>query len=159
MLAAILGIGCVVAAVTQSPLAGSFITAALAISVWRLFVPVTFDIGSRGIVQTLWSRQRRIPWHRVAGYEVLSRGVLLSPESERTALTPLRSIYVRWNDKKSELLEVLDFYLRWNDGAATGSYGVERNEVNERRNSGADEASSNPQPSTLDSQPSTLDDQ
>jgi hypothetical protein len=111
MVAAIPIVGLLVGGISSSVAVGLFTSAAFAVSLWRLFVPVTFDFGSRGIVQTLRKGRRRIPWNHVARYGVLSHGVLLSPDPEQTALAPLRSTYVRWNDQRAELIAVLDFYL------------------------------------------------
>lgn len=111
MLAAMAAAGFTVMSITGSVILGLFTFAAFGVSVWRLWLPVTFDFGQRGIVQTCWKRQRRIPWPQVARYEVLAHGVLLSADADRTVLSPLRSIYVRWNKQKDELLEQLDFFL------------------------------------------------
>ncbi len=99
------------AAVADRMLVGCVTLAALALSVWRLWFPVTFDFSSRGVVQTCWKRQRRITWSQIPRYEVLSRGVLLSADEEPTPLAPLRSIYVGWHGQRDELLHLLEFFV------------------------------------------------
>ena len=112
LIVAILSAAAFVLATTGSPIVAIFTLGAFAVSVWRLWLPVTFDFSHRGIVQTCWKRQRRIPWSHVARYEVLVHGVLLSADSERTVLSPLRSIYVRSDGQRSELVELLEYYLK-----------------------------------------------
>ena len=98
-------------AVSTSLLMGIAVFVALALSVWRLWVPVTFEFNSRGVTQDCWGRRRRIPWIDVAHYEVLSSGVLLSADRNRVPLAPLRSICVQWHGQRNELLNVLEFFV------------------------------------------------
>jgi hypothetical protein len=111
MVAGMIAVGAIAGAVAGSPFMGVITILALAISVWRLWFPITFDFSSRGVVQTCWRRQRRIPWPQIARYEVLSRGVLLSADEEPAPLAPLRSIYVSWNEQRDELVRLLEFFL------------------------------------------------
>lgn len=84
---------------------------ALALSVWRLWVPVTFALSSRGIVQIVFGRQRRISWPQIARYEIHAHGILLLADAQNTPLAPLRGLYIRWNGRRAELLELVSFFL------------------------------------------------
>jgi hypothetical protein len=109
-------IGAVAASVTagfvaQSAVMGVVSFLALSIALWRLWVPVTFELGPRGVVQILFGRRRRIAWSSVARYEVRRRGVLLLSEETQGPAAALRGLYVRWGRHREELLAVIAHYL------------------------------------------------
>lgn len=103
-----------------------FVLASLAVAAWRLWVPVTFEVGPKGLVQTALGRRRRIGWGELARCEPRRHGVLLLWEAEPGPLTPLRGLYIRWRDQsqRDALIETLDFYLsrRPNPQATTRTY-------------------------------------
>jgi hypothetical protein len=109
-------IGAVAASVTagfvaQSAVMGVVSFLALSIALWRLWVPVTFELGPRGVVQILFGRRRRIAWSSVARYEVRRHGVLLLSEETQGPAAALRGLYVRWGRHREELLAVIAHYL------------------------------------------------
>ena len=68
--------GCVcwiVAWSSQRPWLGVLAGSVLALTLWRTWLPVTFEIGVAGVTQTVLGRRRRISWPAIRGYEV--RGV------------------------------------------------------------------------------------
>ena len=78
------------------------------LAIWRTWIPVYFDLGPKGIEQTMLGRQIRIPWRSIARYEVTRRGVVLLPENNRI---PFRSLYVRWRDHQEQLLQLVQYYV------------------------------------------------
>jgi hypothetical protein len=78
------------------------------LAIWRIWIPVCFELGPRGIGQTMLGRRLRIPWRAVARYEITRRGVVFLPENNRI---PLRSLYVRWRDRREPLLELIRYYF------------------------------------------------
>jgi hypothetical protein len=84
---------------------------ALALAAWRLWIPVRFEISSKGVVQSVLGRRRRIPWVEFARYDLRRRGVLLLTEMGGSPLVAFRSLYVGWNDYRQELLDLLDFFI------------------------------------------------
>ena len=100
-----------VASLTASWPRGMAALLALTLSLWRLWCPVTFEFGQRGIVQICCWHQRRIPWSRIVRFEVRSRGVVLSPDPEPTTFSSLRSLHVQWNGQRDALLRVLEKYV------------------------------------------------
>jgi hypothetical protein len=90
---------------------GLFCLAAILVALWRMWVPVTFHLGPRGIVQTVLGRQTRFLWSSVARFEVHSSGVLLLPDADPTPLNKLRSLYIRFQGEKVALLELVDYYV------------------------------------------------
>lgn len=96
--------------VAHSGLMGGGCFAALAIAAWRLWVPVTFEFRSRGVIYSVLGRSRRIPWTQIARYEVRPRGLLLFAEDDKSPLAALRSTYVQWNGQQAAIKEVVEFY-------------------------------------------------
>jgi len=97
--------------VAHSGLMGGSCFAALAVAAWRLWVPVSFEFGSRGLIYGVLGRSRQIPWTQIARYKVRPRGLLLFPEDDTSPLATLRSIHVQWNGQRAAILEVVAFYM------------------------------------------------
>lgn len=85
--------------------------AALAISLWRFFAPVTFELNADGVCQWALGRNWQIPWRAVHRYEVFADGVLLLPLADRCAIDALRGLYVPCNGHRDEVLANLTYYL------------------------------------------------
>lgn len=85
--------------------------AALVISAWRLWLPTRFELGSKGVIQSVLGRRRRIVWAEFARYEIRRNGVLLLADKEKSSLVVFRGLYVRWRDQREALLEVVDFFI------------------------------------------------
>jgi hypothetical protein len=90
---------------------GALVFLALATSAWRLWIPVTFDFNSKGILQTALGRRRRTAWSQIAGFQSYTGGVLLLADAERSVLSPLQGVFVAWQGQRAELLRVLEYYL------------------------------------------------
>jgi hypothetical protein len=85
--------------------------AALAVSLWRYWIPVVYEFGPRGVAEFVLTRRRRISWRAIARYEVRRRGVLLLADAGHSPLAPLRSLYIRWGRQREELLAIVEYYL------------------------------------------------
>ena len=60
--------------IAQSGLMGGVCFVALAIAAWRLWIPVTFEFRSRGVMYGVLGITRQIPWTRIARYELRRDG-------------------------------------------------------------------------------------
>lgn len=100
----------VAGAIAESGLMGGVSFAALAVAAWRLWVPVTFEFGSRGVIYSVLGRTRHLPWSHIARYEVRPRGLLLFAEADTSPLAALRSVYIPWHGQRAAILEVVGFY-------------------------------------------------
>ena len=98
--------------VAQSTVMGGLCFVALAISAWRLWIPVTFEFCSRGVIYTVLGRTRQIPWTQIGRYEVRRHGLFFFPDKEPEPLSRLQSMYVRWNGQREAILEVVEFYTQ-----------------------------------------------
>ena len=85
--------------------------AALAVALWRFFLPVVFELSEKGVDQRLLGRQRRIPWEAIGRHEVRSAGVLLLPHDDRSAMAPMRGLYLPWASRRDEVLAHVRHYL------------------------------------------------
>jgi hypothetical protein len=92
--------------------AAALAAVALAVTLWRTWLPVRFDIGSGGIAQVILGRfKRRIPWSAIQSYEVRTDGVLLVPDPVITPLSPLRGLYLHWGHQREAVLANLEYYV------------------------------------------------
>ena len=95
----------------RQPIVAGLAGSALAVVLWRTWLPQTFEIGVMGVTQTVLGRSRRIPWSSVRGWRVDGNGVLLSPDAELTPLSHLRGLYLPWLDQREKLLASIEYYV------------------------------------------------
>jgi hypothetical protein len=86
-------------------------TAALLATLWRFFMPITFELSEHGVDQWVSGRRVRIPWRAIRRYQVCSAGVLLVPHGERTIMAPFLSLYLPWEGHCDEVLAQMRHYL------------------------------------------------
>lgn len=96
---------------SDSILMGLVCFVVLQIPIWRLWIPVRFEFGSKGIGQTVLGRSSRVPWRMIARYEIMKYGVLLLPEDAAPPFSRLRGVYVRWRDHREQLTELVGYYV------------------------------------------------
>ena len=84
---------------------------ALLISLWRMWIPVTFHLSELGVVQSALRRRWRRPWEDYFAYEIQNDGVLLLPEDDISVLGRLKGLYIPFADQREEILNVLSEYL------------------------------------------------
>jgi len=86
-------------------------TLAVAISVWRFLIPVSFQLSPKGVDQRFLGRQKRIPWKSISRYEVCPGGVLLLPHGDRCAMQIFKGLYIAWEGRREEILNQMQYYL------------------------------------------------
>lgn len=84
---------------------------ALAISLWRMWIPVETQLSELGVIQTALRRTWRRPWDTFVGYEVRNDGVLLLPVEDNSMLGRLKGLYISFGDQRDDILEVVDEHL------------------------------------------------
>ena len=107
----IAGVGVTAGFVSGNSIMGAVCFTTLMCSCWRLWFPVTFDLGTKGITQSTLVFRWRIPWRCFARYETRQGGVWLLSDAEPAPLSTLRGIYLPWSDQQDQVLAVLDFFL------------------------------------------------
>jgi hypothetical protein len=96
---------------TGIPAAGAVMAGIFALTLWRTWLPVRYQLGSGGVVRSLLGWRRRIAWMSIRRHELRSDGVLLFPDGADTPLAPLRALYVHWSAQREAVIAQLDFYL------------------------------------------------
>ena len=105
------GVGALVGRYSPSAIYGWIAFVAMCITLWRVWLSVTFELNSNGVKQTVMWRSRRIPWTAIPQYEVCREGVLLLPDAVVNGLSPLRGLYLPWGAHRQEVLAHLEYYL------------------------------------------------
>lgn len=95
---------------TGSSWLGLFAVLAIAFAMWRLFVPIEYHLGARGLRQTLFGRSRLIAWSQIRVVEVRRRGILVYPDAYFGPLRAMRGVYIPWRDQREGALRVVEFY-------------------------------------------------
>jgi len=96
---------------TASWLVGILVLLTLLGSVWRLWLPVHFEFGPRGVTQRIGSRRRQVPWGAITRYQLRRRGVFLFADHRQGLFAPFQAIFVRYPTKPERLRELLDLHL------------------------------------------------
>ena len=96
---------------TGKLLASLVSAAALMLSCWRLWMPVSFELGPAGMKQACWRFERLIPWMGFSGYEKQSQGVVLIPSRTYGAKSLFGSLYISCPQQQREVVALLEHYL------------------------------------------------
>lgn len=97
--------------VSRSAGTAAVITGLLVISLWRLWVPVQFELSAGGITRTVLGRARRVSWSQMGSIQRRERGVLVLRDFENGPLSLLRGVYIPYNNHQADVLAIFDFYL------------------------------------------------
>ena len=108
----LVGAAVVSGGLSRSTSMGAAIFAILIACSWRLWVPVQFEIGSKGITQTVLGHRSRIPWSAIARCDLRQSGVLFLADTAPSAFGVFRGTYVAWNGQREALLNVVEFFLK-----------------------------------------------
>ncbi len=88
-----------------------FAVLVLVLSLWRFFVPVSFELNVDGVNQWVFRRHRRISWDEIHRYEVCSKGVLLLPHTDYCPMDAFRGLYLPWRNRREEVMAQVHYYL------------------------------------------------
>ena len=92
-------------------LAGAIGLVAIALALWRMWVPVIYEIGPKGIIVTVLRWKRRTPWSSVRRCKVQEQGMLFLPSADESLLAQLQGLYVPSGDHHTELVGMVNQYL------------------------------------------------
>jgi hypothetical protein len=106
---------------THSPAAGALVGVLLGLTLWRMWLPVWYQLGAGGITQSVLGRERRIPWTAIRGHERRSDGVILLPDVGKAQLGALCGLYLHWGSQREAVLAHLDYYLTPRTRSPAGS--------------------------------------
>ena len=63
-------------------------------SVWRLFVPMQFELSADGITEWVFGYRRTILWQEIRSYVIQKEGILTLPHRTRYPLDAVRGIFI-----------------------------------------------------------------
>jgi hypothetical protein len=63
-------------------------------TLWRILVPVHFELNSNGIVCRSLNRNRFIAWNDIRSYQIRRNGILLFPRTDHFFLEAFRGFYL-----------------------------------------------------------------
>ncbi len=110
VLLGVLLVGVLVSLLSGRVFLGGLAAGVVALSMWRFFLPVVFEIDHRGLNQWLLGRRRHIPWTAVKRHQVCTAGVLLLSQKDEDRMCPLRGLYVPWSEHRQELLDFIEYH-------------------------------------------------
>lgn len=84
---------------------------AIAVTTWRFFVPVTFELNAEGVHQWVFGRHRRIPWSEIRQHQIFSSGVLLLPYEHGSPIEVMQGLFLPWGMRRDEILAQIRYYL------------------------------------------------
>ena len=78
--------------------------------------PVAYQLDEEGAKVITLFGQRAIPWEQVKAYYVEGDGIVLFPCERPSPIAAFRSLYLRFDGNKEEVLNVVKMYTeRWNE--------------------------------------------
>lgn len=86
---------------------------------WHLWLPVTWEIGPRGLAQRIGFLTRRMRWQQVELVRVGTEGFVVRPSGCSSWVASLRSLYVPYPPDKRELTKSL--VIEWTQSVGTGA--------------------------------------
>lgn len=82
--------------------------AALTVSLWRLWLPLKWELGLTGVTMVVLGFRRRIPWLAVAKFELGRDGVWLFADREAA---PERATFIGYADQRQRITACVEYYL------------------------------------------------
>lgn len=110
LIAASVFLGVAAGLALQSAATGAAVTSLLLASLWRMWVPATYEISSRGVAESFFDRTQRIGWREIARVEIFPDGFLLQAVPEASPLAGLRGTFVPWGHQKETVLLLVRLY-------------------------------------------------
>ena len=80
------------------------------LAMWRMWIPITYQLGPRGVVETVLGRSRRIPWTAVKQWEVRRNGLLLLLSDDPAPLVRLWGVLIRFGGASDKLIRLVTYY-------------------------------------------------
>lgn len=110
-----------VTGITANKLAGVAVLAALLLTTWRLWMPVTCELSPLGLKLRCLRWQRRIPWRQIEQVTLVPRGVLLCCRRAGQRSPRLVRFYLPWRRHAQLVAEFHAFYRLTSDSHARPS--------------------------------------
>ena len=89
---------------------GGLALGAFLLALWRLWLPVTYQLGSKGVVERACGHSRHIDWLRVTRAELQPRGVLLLADRTQTPLAIIHGVFVPWRNRREQVIALVEHF-------------------------------------------------
>jgi hypothetical protein len=96
---------------TNNWIIGVLVAVALALTLWRTWLPIQYELSASGITQRVLHLERRIPWTAVRAHEIKADGVLFLPDDTIAPASPLRGLYLHWGAHREQVLAQIHYHL------------------------------------------------
>ena len=95
--------------------AGCSLYAALAAAAWlvcswKMWIPIAFTLGPRGITSKSILGSNRLAWRDIDHYKTHRQGVMIYCTENDSPLANLRGIYIASSESVEELQQLIDYY-------------------------------------------------
>ena len=84
--------------------------AALGVTMWRVLVPVSFEVGPAGVAMIVVGRRHLTRWKSIGRYEIRCGGILMLPEADAEAIDTLRGLYIPYCGQRDRLVDLFTRY-------------------------------------------------
>lgn len=108
--ALVVGLAVAIGFVSNSFAVSVFGFVVMSLAMWRMWIPIAFEFGPRGIYQTVLHTKRRIAWSTIRRCVERKRGILLLFSEDSSPLANALGLYIRWGTSKEELLNIIGYY-------------------------------------------------
>ena len=107
-----LAVGVLSGMVSASWSMGLLASWALALAMWKLWIPLACDMGPVGITLSAWRWRRHIAWRQIDHVQCESRGVFLCGPGPATWARGWRNWYLPWRRQANLVAEFHEYYGR-----------------------------------------------
>lgn len=111
VIVATMGVATAAGRLSQSLAMGCLVQGVLVVGLWRLWIPVTFQLGISGIVETVLGHPRYIDWMTVTRVQLQGRGVLLLADRTDTPLAAIHGIFIPWHDQREQIIRLVEHFV------------------------------------------------
>jgi hypothetical protein len=78
------------------------------LALWRLLLPVEYELNEREIRQTVLGRSTRVAWSAIRRCQILPEGLFLSPDAQRRPFARWRGRFIPWGEHRADILAVIN---------------------------------------------------
>ena len=120
-------------------LVGTVVAAVVLASMWRMFVPVVYELGVEGIALGAFGRVRRIPWRAVRNCDAGQSGMFLSGSENPAPVDAIGAVFIPWCGQR-DAIEALVRVFVWGEEPVSEETGDDDEPPSDERPDDADQA-------------------
>lgn len=90
---------------------GGVVLVLLLLALWRLWLPVTYQLDRRGIVERVLGRSRYVSWLAITAVQLQDRGMILKADRANVPLAAIDALYIPWGGKQAEMTAMVQYFV------------------------------------------------